>query len=57
MLDWEYPPFKVGSLDTHCYGLIHSLAGKGVSIDFYMPKAIKYVPCIEWIGRNEYKPL
>ena len=38
MLGWEYPPFKVGGLGTHCYGLTRSLADKGVSIDFYMPK-------------------
>jgi glycosyltransferase involved in cell wall biosynthesis len=38
MLGWEYPPFKVGGLGTHCYGLTHSLADKNLSIDFYMPK-------------------
>lgn len=38
MLGWEYPPFKVGGLGTHCLGLTRSLADKGVEIDFYMPK-------------------
>ncbi len=38
MIGWEYPPFKVGGLGTHCYGLTHSLADKNLSIDFYMPK-------------------
>jgi glycosyltransferase involved in cell wall biosynthesis len=38
MIGWEYPPFKVGGLGTHCYGLTRSLVDKGVSIDFYMPK-------------------
>ena len=38
MLGWEYPPFKVGGLGTHCYGLTRGLADKGVAIDFYMPK-------------------
>ena len=38
MIGWEYPPFKVGGLGTHCYGLTNSLADKGVIIDFYMPK-------------------
>ena len=38
MIGWEYPPFKAGGLATHCYGLTHSLADKGVKIDFYMPK-------------------
>ena len=38
MIGWEYPPFKVGGLGTHCYGLTRSLADRGVSIDFYMPK-------------------
>jgi len=38
MLGWEYPPFKVGGLGTHCYGLTRSLASKNVKVDFYMPK-------------------
>jgi glycogen(starch) synthase len=38
MIGWEYPPFKVGGLGTHCYGLTHSLAEKNVSVDFFMPK-------------------
>jgi glycogen synthase len=38
MIGWEYPPFKVGGLGTHCYGLTHGLADKNVHIDFYMPK-------------------
>jgi glycosyltransferase involved in cell wall biosynthesis len=38
MLGWEYPPFKVGGLGTHCYGLTRSLADKDVKVDFYMPK-------------------
>ena len=38
MVGWEYPPFKAGGLATHCYGLTHGLAGKGVVVDFFMPK-------------------
>jgi glycogen(starch) synthase len=38
MIGWEYPPFKVGGLGTHCYGLTNGLAEKGIFIDFYMPK-------------------
>jgi glycosyltransferase involved in cell wall biosynthesis len=38
MLGWEYSPFKVGGLGTHCYGLTRSLADKNVQVDFYMPK-------------------
>lgn len=38
MMGWEYPPFKVGGLGTHCHGLTRSLADLGVKIDFYMPK-------------------
>ena len=38
MIGWEYPPFKVGGLGTHCYGLTRSLADKDVAVDFYMPK-------------------
>jgi len=38
MLGWEYPPFKVGGLGTHCFGLTRSLADKNVKVDFFMPK-------------------
>ena len=38
MIGWEYPPFKVGGLGTHCYGLTQSLADKDIAVDFYMPK-------------------
>src|SRR5512136_2279418 len=41
MIGWEYPPFKAGGLATHCYGLTHGLAGKGVVVDFFMPKTNK----------------
>jgi glycogen(starch) synthase len=43
MLGWEYPPFKVGGLATHCFGLTRSLADNGVSIDFYMPRTNQIV--------------
>ena len=38
MIGWEYPPFMVGGLGTHCYGLTRSLSDMGVKIDFYMPQ-------------------
>ncbi len=38
MIGWEYPPFKVGGLGTHCFGLTRNLADKHVSVDFFMPK-------------------
>jgi glycogen(starch) synthase len=38
MIGWEYPPFTVGGLGTHCYGLTRSLAHMGVNVDFYMPQ-------------------
>ncbi|HID25878.1 MAG TPA: glycosyltransferase family 1 protein [Thermoplasmata archaeon] len=38
MIGWEYPPFKVGGLGTHCYRLTRALADLNVKIDFYMPK-------------------
>jgi glycogen(starch) synthase len=38
MIGWEYPPFTVGGLGTHCYGLTRSLCNKGVKVDFYMPQ-------------------
>lgn len=43
MIGWEYPPFKVGGLGTHCYGLTHGLADKNVHIDFFMPKLRKKI--------------
>jgi len=43
MIGWEYPPFKAGGLATHCYGLTHGLAGKGVVVDFFMPKTKRSV--------------
>jgi glycosyltransferase involved in cell wall biosynthesis len=43
MIGWEYPPFKVGGLGTHCYGLTHGLADKNIHVDFYMPKLRKKV--------------
>ena len=46
MLGWEYPPFKVGGLGTHCYGLTKGLAKKGVDIDFYMPKTKQKIQSI-----------
>ena len=41
MIGWEYPPFKVGGLGTHCYYLTRSLAKLGVKIDFFAPKVSK----------------
>jgi glycosyltransferase involved in cell wall biosynthesis len=38
MIGWEYPPFTVGGLGTHCYGLTRSLANMGAKVDFYMPQ-------------------
>jgi len=38
MIGWEYPPFTVGGLGTHCYGLTRSLCKMGVKVDFYMPQ-------------------
>jgi glycosyltransferase involved in cell wall biosynthesis len=38
MIGWEYPPFTVGGLGTHCYGLTRSLSNMGVKVDFYMPQ-------------------
>ncbi|MCD6410897.1 MAG: glycosyltransferase family 4 protein [Thermoplasmata archaeon] len=38
MIGWEYPPFKVGGLGTHCYWLTQHLANLGVKVDFYVPK-------------------
>ena len=38
MIGWEYPPFTVGGLGTHCFGLTRSLSHMGVKVDFYMPQ-------------------
>jgi len=60
MIGWEYPPFKVGGLGTHCYGLTRSLADRNVKVDFYMPKTRlskklerqKYFPMIDLKIKN-----
>jgi len=62
MLGWEYPPFKVGGLGTHCYGLTRSLAEKNIKIDFYMPKTKHRTTCdkknltIKEVGETEIFP-
>lgn len=38
MIGWEYPPFKVGGLGTHCYYLTRSLANLGIGVDLYLPR-------------------
>lgn len=43
MIGWEYPPFKVGGLGTHCYWLTHSLAEHGVEVHFFVPKREKEI--------------
>ena len=62
MIGWEYPPFKVGGLGTHCYGLTNGLANKGVFIDFYMPRtkqkirsSNKHIHIIE-VGESKVLP-
>ncbi len=48
MIGWEFPPFKIGGLGTHCYELTRALAKKGVKIDFFMPKT-KYKIDAPWM--------
>ena len=38
MLGWEYPPHISGGLGTACEGLTTSLAGRGIEIDFLVPR-------------------
>ena len=38
MFGWEFPPFISGGLGTACDGLTRGLAGKGVDIDFVVPR-------------------
>ncbi len=38
MLGWEYPPHISGGLGTACEGLTTALAGRGVEIDFLVPR-------------------
>ena len=62
MIGWEYPPFTVGGLGTHCYGLSRSLADMGVKVDFYMPKtkygttSKKHNLVIKEVGETEIFP-
>ncbi len=38
MLGWEYPPHISGGLGTACEGLTTALAGRGIEIDFLVPR-------------------
>ncbi|MDH3728886.1 MAG: glycosyltransferase family 4 protein, partial [Myxococcales bacterium] len=38
MLGWEYPPHISGGLGTACEGLTRALAGRGIEIDFLVPR-------------------
>lgn len=37
MFGWEFPPFNSGGLGTACYGLVKSLAKKGVEVLLVLP--------------------
>ena len=49
MLGWEFPPFVSGGLGTHCFELTKALAGRGVKIDFFMPKT-RYDVKAPWVN-------
>ena len=40
MLGWEFPPLITGGLGTACAGLTRALVGKGVKIDFVLPRPV-----------------
>jgi glycogen synthase len=39
MFGWEFPPLMTGGLGTACQGLVKSLIGRGVDVDFIIPGA------------------
>ncbi|MFZ2970318.1 MAG: glycosyltransferase family 4 protein [Minisyncoccia bacterium] len=41
MFGWEFPPYNSGGLGTACYGITKALSGKGVEINFVIPRDIK----------------
>ena len=40
MLGWEFPPLITGGLGTACAGLTRALVGKGIEIDFVLPRPV-----------------
>lgn len=40
MFGWEFPPFNSGGLGTACYGITKALSGKGVQVNFVMPRTV-----------------
>jgi len=47
MVGWEYPPNITGGLGIACKGLVNSLAQKGISVHFMVPKLFGNEECCE----------
>ncbi|MFH0835766.1 MAG: glycosyltransferase family 4 protein [Candidatus Micrarchaeota archaeon] len=47
MVGWEFPPFSVGGLATHCYNLTKHLS-KLADITFFMPFTSRKIEC-DWL--------
>jgi glycosyltransferase involved in cell wall biosynthesis len=59
MLGWEYPPHISGGLGTACEGLTTALAGRGVEIDFLVPKLYgeENAPHMQLLGAASAAPM
>jgi len=59
MLGWEYPPHISGGLGTACEGLTTSLAGRGIEIDFLVPKLYgeENAPHMQLLGAASGRPM
>jgi len=59
MLGWEYPPHISGGLGTACEGLTTALAGRGVEIDFLVPKLYgeEDAPHMQLLGAASAAPM
>ena len=59
MLGWEYPPHISGGLGTACEGLTTSLAGRGIEIDFLVPKLYgeEDAPHMQLLGAASAAPM
>jgi glycosyltransferase involved in cell wall biosynthesis len=59
MLGWEYPPHISGGLGTACEGLTTALAGRGIEIDFLVPKLYgeENAPHMQLLGAASAAPM
>jgi len=60
MFGWEFPPYKIGGLATHCFGITKALSEKGVEVNFLLPygepdayKFLNIIPTNKTIPRGK----